>query len=122
MFGHFNNNTIQYIAIAGSLLFLFFIFNLVRKKKMREEYSLLWIFLGVIFLGLSLWREGLESISALLGIAYPPAALFLILLLVVFLILIQFSIVVTRLSDNVKQLTQELALLKNKNDARAEDE
>jgi hypothetical protein len=103
----------QYIAIAVSIgLFLYILF-LVRNKKIREEYSLLWLFSSIVFIVFSIWRDGLEYFAKLIGIAYPPAALFLILLLAVFLILIEFSINISKLTEKNKVLAQELALLRN---------
>jgi hypothetical protein len=107
-----NIQTTQYIAIFVSLSLFLFIFYLVRKKKIKEEYSLLWLASSIIFIVFSIWRHGLEFFAKLMGIAYPPAALFLILMLAVFLILIEFSINISKLTEKNKILAQELALLK----------
>lgn len=113
--------TTQVIAIIVSLGLFFFIFYLVRKKKIKEEYSLLWLFSSIVFIVFSIWRNGLEYFAGLMGIAYPPAALFLILLLAIFLILIEFSINISKLSEKNKILAQELALLqKELEDLKAE--
>ena len=109
---------IQYIAILGSCILLLFIFELIRRKKIKEEYSLLWLFFGVIFLIFSFWRKGLEVLSNFLGIAYAPASLFLLLLMAFFFILIQFSLVISDLSESKKIIIQELALLKQEVDKR----
>jgi hypothetical protein len=102
---------IQYLAVAGSFLFLVLVIELVRKKRIREEYSILWIFFGLVFLGISLWRHALDVISRLLGIYSPPIAFLLLLLMAVFLILIQYSVVISRLKEENKKLIQRLALL-----------
>jgi hypothetical protein len=107
-----NIQTTQYIAILVSISLFMFIFYLIRNKKIKEEYSLLWLFTSVIFIVFSFWRHGLEYFAKLVGIAYPPAALFLILMLAIFLILIEFSINISKLSDKNKILAQELAILK----------
>ena len=112
-----NIQTTQYIAIFVSISLFLYIFYLVRKKKIKEEYSLLWLASSFIFIVFSIWRHGLEFFAKLMGIAYPPAALFLILMLAIFLILIEFSINISRLTENNKILAQELALLKNKIEA-----
>ena len=102
----------QYIAIIASIALFLYIFYLVRNKRIKEEYSLLWIFSSVIFIFFSIWRHGLEHFARLVGIAYPPAALFLILLLAIFLILIEFSRIISKLTDRTKTLSQELGILK----------
>ena len=107
-----NVQTTQYIAIFVSISLFLYILYLVRKKKIKEEYSLLWLSSGFVFIVFSIWRHGLEFFAKLIGIAYPPAALFLILLLAIFLILIEFSINISRLKEENKILAQELAMLK----------
>jgi hypothetical protein len=104
----------QVIAVIVSLSLFVYILYLVRKKKIKEEYSLLWLFSSMVFIFFSIWREGLEYFARLVGIAYPPAALFLILMLAIFLILIEFSVIISRLSEESKILAQELALLKDR--------
>lgn len=108
-----NTNKVQFLAIAFSVVLLGFIFNLIRQKKIKEEYSILWLGLGFIFMVFSIWRKGLDFISELMGVAYPPAALFLILIMAVFLILIQFSMIISKHSENNKNLSQEFALMKH---------
>jgi len=105
---------IQLVSIIGSVLFLLFIFELTRKEKIREAYSLLWLFMGVVFLILSVWRDGLDSFSNFIGIGYSPTALMLVMIMGIVLILIQYSIVVSQQTDKIKQLSQELALLSSK--------
>jgi hypothetical protein len=102
----------QYIAIIASVGLFFYILYLVRKKRIKEEYSLLWLFFSIVFMFFSFWREGLEFFAELVGIAYPPAALFIILLLAIFLILINFSRIISRLTDRNITLAQELGILK----------
>jgi hypothetical protein len=103
---------IQVVAITVSLLLFLFIMYLIRSQRLKEEYSLLWIFFSIVFIVFSFWRNGLDYISEFLGVAYPPAALFMILLMAVFLILIEFSIIISKLSDKNKSLAQEIGLLK----------
>lgn len=105
-------NRIQYVAIAGSVVFLVFIVELIRKEKIKEAYALLWLLMGGGFLVLSVWRQGLDICAAQLGVAYSPAALFLFMLVFVILILIQFSVIISKQTDKIKNLTQELSLLK----------
>ncbi|MCF7814783.1 MAG: DUF2304 domain-containing protein [Candidatus Cloacimonetes bacterium] len=108
----FTSNRIQYIAVFCSIALLIFIFELTRRKKIREQYSILWLFFSVIFVVLSIWREGLDFFAKLVGIEYAPSALFLLLVLAIFLILIQFSIVISKLSEENKKLSQEMGIMK----------
>ena len=105
---------IQIISIIGSLIFTFFVLELIRRKKLKEAYALIWLIMGIFFIILASWVQGLAYISKLIGIVYAPATLFLFLLITVILILIQFSVIISKQTDKIKNLTQELALLKEK--------
>jgi hypothetical protein len=110
---NFNTDKIQYFAIAGSIVFLLFVILLVRNKKIKEEYSVLWLFFGIVFLIISLWRDLLLLISSFIGIAYPPIAFILILIFSIFLILIQYSVIISNLKEKNKNLVQRLGLLEH---------
>ena len=111
-----NTVRVQFIAIIGSLVFIFLIVELIRRKKIKESFSLLWLFFGVMLLVFSIWRKGLEYFAALAGIAYPPSALLLVFVAAVFFIMIQFSVILTKVSDQNKRLAQELSLLRHEID------
>ena len=111
----------QILAVIGSLIFLALIVYLVRKKKLREDYSLLWLFFGGIFLLLSIWRESLEYISKAIGVAYGPAAIFIILIMSLFMIMIQFSLIISKQANQISMLAQEISLLKLKNSSSEQE-
>lgn len=106
------DNRIQVFSIIGSVLLLIFVLKLIRRKKLKEEYSLLWLGFGIIFILLSIVRPLLEIVATAIGIIYAPAALLLILVISIFFILIQFSIVISKLADSNKNLIQEVGILK----------
>jgi len=106
------DNRIQIIAIAGSISLLIFIIILIRQHRLKEEYSLLWLFFTVFFILFSVWRNGLEWISDIIGIAYPPAALFLILIMALFVIMIEFSLIISKQSERIKSIGQNIGLMK----------
>jgi hypothetical protein len=109
-----NISHIQTIAIVVSIFFLLLILYLIKNRRIKEEYSLLWIFFSIVFILFSVWREGLDYVAQFIGIAYPPAALFMVLLMAIFLILIEFSIIISKLSDKNKTLAQEIGILRQK--------
>jgi len=100
------------LYIIGSLIFMFFILELIRRKKLKEAYALIWGIMSILFFILACWVQGLGFVSNLIGIVYAPATLFLVLLITVILILIQFSVIISSQVDKIKKLSQELALLK----------
>jgi hypothetical protein len=105
---------IQLIAIVGSTLLLLVVLELVRRKAFLERYALLWLLSALVMLGLSLAKGVLESVADLVGIAYPPNALFLIAFGFVLVLLLHFSLAVSRLSDQSKVLAQRMALLEHR--------
>ncbi len=105
---------IQIVAVAVSLLLFLFIMYLIRSQRLKEEYSLLWIFFSLVFILFSFWKSGLDHVAEFLGVSYPPAALFMILLMAIFLILIEYSVIISQLSNKNKSLAQEIALLKHR--------
>jgi hypothetical protein len=88
--------------------------ELVRQRRLLERYALLWLFSAVVLLGLSVWTGLLEAVASVLGVAYPPNALFLIAFGFVMVLLLHFSLAVSRLSDQTKVLAQRLALLEER--------
>ena len=105
-------NRITVLAVLASALLLLYILEMVRRRKLREEYSILWLVGGVIMLLFSRKRDWLEWVSNAVGIYYPPSFLFLIGMLFILLILIHFSITISRLYQMNKKIAQEIALLK----------
>lgn len=103
--------TYQLLSIIGSLSILLFLVELVRKRKLKENYSLLWFGITIIFLIFSIWPDFLFDIASLLDIQYAPSALFLILVTGLYLLLIHFSVVVSGLSEKNKRLSQKLGLM-----------
>jgi hypothetical protein len=100
------------LAIGASTALLLYILEMVRRRKLREEYSILWLFGSVVILILSVKKDWLDWASQAAGIFYPPSFLFLVGILFVVLILIHFSITISKLHQMNKKMAQELALLK----------
>jgi len=101
-------------AIIISLFLLVFIIELVRRKKLREEYSWLWLLTGTIILILALWYDMLQWITHLIGASLPTSTLFFLGMVFLILIAIHFSVKVSALNTQVKNLAQENGLLKNR--------
>ena len=103
---------ISIAATIVSLLLLVGVFELIRSRRLRERYALLWIATGVVLVALSAWRGGLNTIAGWFGIrSYPPAVLFAVGLLFILAVLLHYSTVISRLSAQNVLLAQRLALL-----------
>jgi hypothetical protein len=86
--------------------------NLVRKRKLREEYSVLWLVTSLLMFVLVLRYEWLVALTNVIGAGLPTTTLFVCSLVFLMLIAVQFSIKISRLTDQVKNLAQENALLR----------
>ena len=102
---------VEIVMILGSVGLLLIVLELVRRRRLKEEYSLLWLLTAVVLLALSLWRSSLDLIAKLMGIFYPPTALFVVGFGFVLLLLLYFSTIISRLSSENNSLTQRLSIL-----------
>jgi hypothetical protein len=102
---------IQVLAVAISVALFVGVLELVRRKKLTEEYSFVWILCALALLGLSLARGVLDRIALALGIFYPPAALLLVVVLFVFVASVLFSVVISRQRQQIERLIEDTALL-----------
>jgi hypothetical protein len=105
---------IQLVAIAASALLFLVVLELVRRRRLLERYALLWLFSALVLLTLAIWRGFLEDIARVIGVAYAPNALFFIAFSFVLVLLLHFSLAVSRLTDQTKVLAQRLALMEER--------
>lgn len=108
---------IQIISLVVAFSVLFVIGRLIVGGKLREEYAIIWITCTLIMIVFAIWRRGLEQISVALGVFYPPSLVFLAAILAIVVFLVHLSMVVSRLQNQVKTLAQEIAFLKQQQEA-----
>lgn len=97
------------IVVSGGLLVT--VIELVRRGRLTEEYSFIWIISAAALLVLSLWRNLLDLAASALGVHYPPAVLLLVLTFFVVIVSLYFSVVVSRHRKDIEKLVEEVALL-----------
>lgn len=102
----------QIFSVIVSLMVFFFTIDLVRKKRLREEYSLLWLGTSILMLVLIIRYDWLLAVTKMIGAVLPTTTLFLGSILFLILLAVQFSIKISKLSNQVKDLVQENALLR----------
>jgi hypothetical protein len=121
---------LQIVSIGATLALFVLVFELVRRRRLMERYALLWLFSTVVLLGLAVWKDLLEQVASAIGIFYAPSALFVVAFGFILVILLHFSLVISRLADQTKVLAQRVGLLQQRLDlvegrvpeARLEDE
>ncbi|TVX93871.1 DUF2304 domain-containing protein [Paenibacillus agilis] len=106
--------SIYVISILVSVLFLIGILELVRRQKLKEQYSLLWIGFSVFLIVVSIDVRLIENISLWLDVKYAPALLFLFGLLFCFALIIHLTVVITKMSKQLLRLTQEITILRER--------
>ena len=102
---------IQFIAIVLSAMFLVAVLELVRRRKLVEEYSLLWIVAALVMLAVSIWRELLHAAARELGVHDPPNVLLIALTAVVVGALLGASVILSKQRRQIDRLIEETAIL-----------
>jgi hypothetical protein len=102
---------VQIVALVGAAGLLLFVLELVRRRQLLERYALLWLFSAGVVVVLGAWTGLLQNLSDAVGIHYPPSALFGVAFIFVLVLLLHFSVAVSKLTDQTKVLAQRLALL-----------
>jgi len=101
-------------AIIVSLAIFVVIISLVRNRKLRAEYSWLWLLTGFVIFVLAVWYDLLVKLTALIGAVAPTTTLFIFGIVFLVLVSLHFAIKISQLSDQVKNLAQKISLLERK--------
>jgi len=112
LFGQINPRT-QLLSVAGSLTLTIIVILLIRKGYLKPGYSILWLGITLLILILSIFIGVLYWFSTTVGIYYPTSAIFSVLIIGIILILVHFSIVISRYDKQIKKLAQESSLIKH---------
>ena len=104
---------LQTTAIVVNAAIFFTVIELIRRNRLKERYSLMWLTASVAMIVFS-WRAILHSVSEIIGIAYPPSFLFLLAILFLVILLLHFSTVISSLTEKNVRLAQEIGILKNR--------
>lgn len=97
--------------VFGSVVLLALVVELVRRRRLEEQYSLLWLFATAALVALALSRNLWDKLALSVGIAYPPTALFIAGFVGMLMILLQFSVVISRLTRQNREAAQQIGLL-----------
>ncbi len=99
-------------AIATSSIVFLLLLELIRRRRVREEYAWLWLFTGVLMILLVTWPALLSVITRSIGAAAPLTTLLIFSTIFLLAIAVHYSVIISNLTTQVKNLSQELALLK----------
>jgi hypothetical protein len=102
---------IRIITIGGALIILLMVVELVRRRKLKEEYSVLWVFTAVLTLLVSIWFSLLRHVTDAIGAISPVSTLFFFGLLFSLVLLLHFSVRISSLERRLTALVQEVGLM-----------
>jgi hypothetical protein len=105
---------IQLICITATLTFLAIIFRLIIQKKLREEFSIIWIMCAIILNVFAFWRNGIAVLASFFGVYYPPSIIFMFLFFAIIVYCLHLSLIISKQKNQIKNLTQEFALMNEK--------
>lgn len=106
-------------SVIATGVLLLVVLELVRRRRLLERYAILWLVAAIVLLVLGVWSGLLKSIATAVGIYYPPSALFVIAFGFILILLLHFSVAVSRLAEQSKVLAQRLALLEERQRVQA---
>jgi hypothetical protein len=102
---------IRILTIGGAFAILLMVIELVRRRKLKEEYSVLWVFTAVFILLVSVWFSLLSKVTEAIGAISPASTLFFFGLLFCLVLLLHFSVRISSLERRLTALVQEVGLL-----------
>lgn len=105
------------VLIVIGLIVLATVINLLRTRRLKEEYALLWLIAALALVAAPLLIDPLDQIAFFLGVEYPPALFLGLGIVGLLLIIFQLSLNISRFSDNIRVLTQEIAILRERIEA-----
>ena len=105
---------VQIVSLVAAVVLLGVVLELVRQRRLQERYSLLWLLTGGVILVFAAWRSGLAKVASAMGIFYPPSALFVLASGFFLVLLLHYSTVISRLTDQNTRLAQRVALLEER--------
>ncbi len=101
---------IRIVAIAGCIALLLFIVELVRRRRLKEEYSALWVTMAIVLIVVAAWGGLLHSLTRAIGAVSESSTLYFFGLMFAFFLLLHFSIRISLLERRLTALVQEIAL------------
>lgn len=102
-----------FVALLGVAV-LVYVMNLVRTRKLKEEYAILWLFVAAVLVIAPFIADWLDTLAWLIGVEYAPALIFMLAIIIFLFIFFQFSVSISRFSEQIKVLTQDIALLRRR--------
>jgi len=112
---------IRIIILSLGLILFAVVFELVRRKRFREELSIAWFAIAIALMASSVGDKIIDPFAKSIGIGYPPALVFAWIIFCLILALLYFSSVISDLKGKIKELSQKIALMELEIDSKGRD-
>lgn len=99
-------------ALGACVALVGFLVVLMRTRRLREKYAVIWIVVGLGVSVLAVFPRAAEALARLVGVQTPSNLIFALALIVLLLVGIQLSVEITTLEEETRTLTEEVALLR----------
>jgi hypothetical protein len=100
------------LGLAGSLTTLALLFEMLRRRQLREKYAVFWAIVALFTLVVAAFPPVLFRLSTLVGVAVPANLLFFVASMVLFVVSLQHSHELGRMEERTRTLAEEVALLR----------
>lgn len=108
------NLVLRVFIILISIMFIVYVFKKVKKSKLSEKESLLWMLFSILILIISVFPSIINSTAKLIGVGYPPSLLFLLSIMFILMIIFNYGQKISQLNEKNKHLSQNIALLEKR--------
>lgn len=105
-------NRLSIFLLLTSVGLILFIVELVRRRRLKEKYSVLWLMMGIVLVLMIAWPRFGFFLKNLIGVEVLSNMIFLAAMLFIVVLCIHFSMCISMLTEQTKTLAQEIALLK----------
>ncbi|MBU8687919.1 DUF2304 domain-containing protein [Priestia aryabhattai] len=105
--------TVQLVSIGISLIFFVQVLLYTSKHKLKDQLAFFWMVISLCGILTAILLPIFNDFALSIGIEYMPSLIFLLAFILVLNILIYQNIILSKHQDKIKELTQQIALLKH---------
>jgi hypothetical protein len=107
-------------ALSLALLFFIVVMDLARRKRLRIEYSIMWSITSIVIFLVVIWYDALVKFTRMVGAVLPTTILFILSIMFLLFLNLHFSVKVSDLSEQLKNLGQEFSIHKSETSRKKE--
>ena len=113
---------LQLLILFASIVLFLVVLELIRRRRLRQEYSLIWLFSAIVIFLLAFFKGSLRLIASFVQIDYAPSLIFVVGLALIVAIQLEQAVAISKLSRQNRELAQRLTMYKWQLDAMQDSE